>query len=82
MSLEPLLGSLTDTDTVTDIRTDNGDHDKFAHYAPKNEVTEAMINGTPIMALCGKVWVPSRNPDNFQVCPMCKDIYEELFGDD
>jgi len=53
----------------------------FAHYAPKDEITEALINGTPIMALCGKIWVPSRNPENYQTCPECKDIYETLLED-
>jgi hypothetical protein len=32
--------------------------------------------GTPITALCGKVWVPSRDPSRFPVCPECKDIYD------
>lgn len=37
-------------------------------------VTEAMINGTPIEALCGYVWVPSRDPNRYPVCPRCKEI--------
>lgn len=81
MSLQPLIGSLADLDTETVINTDNGDHDMFAHYAPKDEITEALINGTPIMALCGKVWVPSRNPENFQMCPECKEVYDNLLFD-
>jgi len=28
--------------------------------------------------LCGKVWVPSRDPQKFPVCPECKEIYESL----
>lgn len=39
-------------------------------------VTEAMVNGTPVTALCGFVWVPSRNPDNYPLCPACKSIVE------
>ena len=23
----------------------------------------------------GKVWVPSRDPKNFPVCPMCQELY-------
>lgn len=34
--------------------------------------------GTPVIALCGKVWVPSRNPDRFPVCPECKEIWASL----
>ena len=67
--------------TVLDERTlnaEDGDHERFAHYVPKDKLMEAMVNGTPVVALCGKVWVPSRNPDKFPVCPDCKEIWESL----
>jgi hypothetical protein len=28
--------------------------------------------------LCGKKWVPSRDPKKFPVCPDCKRIYEGI----
>lgn len=59
--------------------TEEGDHDRFAHYANKDEITEALVMGTPIVALCGKIWVPSRNPDDFPICPRCAEIYKSLF---
>jgi hypothetical protein len=62
----------------TDLRTDEGDHERFAHYADKDKIMEAMVNGTPVRALCGKVWVPSRDPQRFPICPECKEIYESL----
>jgi hypothetical protein len=31
-----------------------------------------------VVALCGKVWVPGRDPNKFPVCPVCKEIYEGL----
>lgn len=40
------------------------------------KVLEARINGTPLEALCGHVWVPSRDPKQLPVCQACKDIYE------
>ena len=58
--------------------TDDGDHDRFSHYVDKDDLTEAMVNGWPVIALCGKVWVPSRDPDRYQVCPTCKEVYEEI----
>ena len=58
--------------------TDNGDHDKFAHYADKNEILQSALTGEPIMALCGKIWVPTRDPEKFPKCQMCIDIYEEI----
>jgi Protein of unknown function (DUF3039) len=68
------------SDTITEERTeyrlDEGDHERFSHYADKDKIMEAMVNGTPVRALCGKVWVPSRDPKRFPVCPECKEIYE------
>ncbi len=64
----------------TDYRLDEGDHERFSHYADREKITEAMVLGTPVRALCGKVWVPSRDPKRFPVCPECKEIYESLEG--
>ena len=55
-----------------------GDHEKFAHYVQKDKIVESAVTGTPVIALCGKVWVPNRDPGKFPVCPECKDIYEGL----
>ena len=71
-------GAQTILDERTDLRIDEGDHERFSHYVPKNKLTEAMVMGTPVIALCGKVWVPSRNPDRYPVCPECKEIYQKL----
>ena len=58
--------------------TEPGDHERFSHYAPKAKIMEAMVMGTPVVALCGKVWVPSRDPEKYPVCPMCKEIFEGM----
>ena len=77
-----------DIETLEDQRTDEaldeGDHDRFSHYARKDKLTEAMVMGTPVVALCGKVWVPSRDPQKYPVCPECKEVWESLSkgGDD
>lgn len=78
--MKSLTGSGIQLDTLTETRVDtsNGDHDKFAHYADKDEVTYALIYGAPIMALCGKVWIPSRDPKGFSVCPTCQEIFASL----
>lgn len=55
-----------------------GDHERFSHYAPKNQIMESALTGKPIRALCGKMWVPSRDPQKFPVCPQCKEIFEGL----
>ena len=71
-------GAQTILDERTDLRIDEGDHERFSHYVAKNKLTEAMVMGTPVVALCGKVWVPSRNPDKFPVCPDCKEIWQSM----
>lgn len=58
--------------------TDNGDHEKLSHYAHKDDVMNAMVNGVAIMALCGKIWIPTRDGTKFPVCPECQEIYETL----
>ena len=47
------------------------------------KVLEARINGTPLEALCGHVWVPSRDPKQVPMCQKCKDIYDtyRMFND-
>ena len=40
------------------------------------KVLEARIYGTPLEALCGHVWVPSRDPQQLPLCEKCKSIYE------
>jgi hypothetical protein len=40
------------------------------------KVLEARIYGTPVEALCGHVWVPSRDPKQHPLCEKCKEIYE------
>jgi hypothetical protein len=55
-----------------------GDHERFAHYVRKEKILESALSGEPVIALCGKVWVPGRDPQRFPVCPTCKEIYEGL----
>lgn len=55
-----------------------GDHERFAHYVRKEKILESAVTGAPVIALCGKVWVPGRDPGRFPVCPVCKEIYEGL----
>jgi Protein of unknown function (DUF3039) len=81
------IGFSPGTETVEETRTrpttDDGDHERFSHYVPKGKLTAAMVEGTPVIALCGKVWVPSRDPQKYPVCPECKEAWERMSpGDD
>ena len=84
--IEPAL-----SDPILDV----GNHERFTHivlegYTPKgtedfvpvgNSVVEGMINGTAVRALCGKEWVPGKDPGKFPVCPTCVEVAESLGWD-
>jgi len=55
-----------------------GDHERFAHYVQKDKIVESAVMGAPVVALCGKVWIPNRDPGKFPVCPQSKAIFEGL----
>jgi hypothetical protein len=57
---------------------EDGDHERFAHYVQKDKILESALTGKPVIALCGKVWVPGRDPEKFPVCPDCKKIYDKM----
>lgn len=69
---------LPESDTRPDLLHGDGDHERFAHYVEKNKIVESAVTGIPVRALCGKIWVPNRDPGKFPVCPECKEIYEGL----
>ena len=58
--------------------TDEGDHERFSHYVDKNKITESAVSGKSVRALCGKKWIPNRDPQKFPICPTCKEIYARL----
>lgn len=55
-----------------------GDRERFAHYVRKEKIMESALSGEPVIALCGKVWTPGRDPEKFPVCPTCKEIYDSM----
>ena len=72
--------SETGTQQTTDPRTADGDHERFAHYVPKADIVRSNVEGVPVVALCGKRWIPNRDPDRYPVCPTCKEIKARLTG--
>jgi Protein of unknown function (DUF3039) len=60
---------------------DTGEDDGYAHYARKDEITRAAIEGGTITALCGFRFAPIRDPQRFPVCPRCKELAAMLWGD-
>ena len=68
----------TDTDEVEE--TEDGPVAHIVKVPPGKDATavvlQARIEGTPVEALCGHVWVPSRDPKQLPMCQKCKDVYE------
>lgn len=63
---------------LEDAQIEEGDHERFSHYVPKDKILESAMTGKPVRALCGKKWTPSRDPEKFPVCPDCKRVYERM----
>lgn len=75
------IGGQTAGSTLLEEQIQNlepGDHERFSHYVRKEKIVESAVLGSPVVALCGKTWVPGRDPEKFPVCPTCKEIYEGL----
>ena len=53
---------------------DGDDDDRLSHYVRKEDIMRSAVDGVPVVALCGKTWVPGRDPEKFPVCPACKDM--------
>lgn len=74
-------GSMTASSTDTQVsppetQRDEGDHDRYAHYVigGGEALMRSAVTGEPVVALCGKVWVPSRDPKKYPMCPECEEI--------
>ena len=74
----PKTGTSTVVEPETRPVAGDGDHDRFAHYTRRKDAARAYVEGTPLRALCGKVWVPSRDPSRYPVCPECEKIRQRL----
>jgi hypothetical protein len=58
---------------------DSTDEPRVAHVVKgKAKLTEAYIMGTPVTALCGAVFVPTRDPERYPVCQACLEEVEAM----
>jgi len=77
---ESQAGTMTIEREQTRELVEPGDAERFSHYVRKEKILESAMTGEPVIALCGKVWVPGRDPQKFPVCPACKEILDGRFG--
>jgi len=76
-----LEDTTTEVDTTPTPADADGDHDKFSHYVIANQQLDALVGQQPIVALCGKTWIPTEidnTPEKRPVCPECEEIREGL----
>lgn len=50
------------------VRTERGE-------SAEAKVLASMVEGVPVVALCGYTWVPSRDPKKYPACPKCVEVY-------
>lgn len=64
----------------TEVKPDRspGDGDRFAHFVRKDKADAARFTGQPVVALCGKVWIPVREVSKYPVCPTCKEVRDSV----
>ncbi len=87
--VQPLRRTITET--ITELDRELETEEPAAAHIVKTEpgesaaakVLEARIYGIALEALCGHVWVPSRDPKQLPLCEACKSVYEmyRMFND-
>ena len=78
------------TDTMTSTQLDQApvveevegdDAPDAAHIVTQKDLIHSQLTGEAIRALCGKMWVPKRNPDDFPMCQACMEIFNRSGAD-
>lgn len=55
----------------------DGDQDRFSHFVRRDRANLSAVTGAAVVALCGKVWVPTRDAKKYPICPRCKALRDE-----
>lgn len=73
---------MTDTTLLKhpEIKTGDGDGDGFAHIVWRGDDMRGYVEGQVIEALCGKRWVPFKDPKSLPVCPECQEIKDGILA--
>lgn len=66
-------------DTSTELDQGNDDN-RLTHIVRNSDQARGYVMGDPIVAICGKKWIPYRDPELFPLCKKCDEIYESVFG--
>ncbi|MDN5754470.1 MAG: DUF3039 domain-containing protein [Arthrobacter sp.] len=49
-----------------------------AHYARKHGIVDARVDGSPVLSLCGYVFVPTANHESLETCAECSQRHNQL----
>lgn len=74
VSADPSEADISDHERMTHIVLEGFKPEKGDFVSAGPSVVEGMVNSTAVRALCGKVWVPGRDPRRYPLCPTCKEI--------
>jgi hypothetical protein len=61
-------------------RPGEADLDETAHIVMKDDQMRGYLTGEPIQALCGKVWIPSRDYQGLPLCQACREERDRLLA--
>jgi hypothetical protein len=66
-------------ETLESLEVTDSDVKNFSHIAETSKILKGYVAGTPVEALCGKIFLPTRNPDGLEICKTCKEIADSLY---
>ena len=69
---------MADTELVETPEVTDTDEPEVAHIGRREDVNRAYVTGEAIVALCGVVFVPTRDPSRYPVCKACQEVLERL----
>lgn len=59
---------------------DAGDSEHVAHIVMKGDQMRGYVAGEPIVALCGRTFVPSRDYEGLPICQACQGERDRLLA--
>ncbi len=72
---------LTDLDAPPVYQPEPGEHEpEYAHIVRTADLMHSQLTGEAIWALCGHLWIPVRNPDDYPLCSRCADLFARMGG--
>jgi hypothetical protein len=74
--LDPVLDIIEDVSEDLDF-----EEPVVSHLITREDAMNGYINGVAITALCGHVFVPTRDPEKYPLCQKCIDVAKNGFSD-